>query len=79
MTQANYGCHNRAPFKATLQVQDGWAGVVLGDGTPSRAPAMKTVPFRNVPDCQYKDTDLGKADARCVGCCWRDVQEVTLA
>ena len=60
------GCHNRAPYKSFLPVQDGW----YMDGH-SRTPRMVSVPFRMDPNCNYTHTELGQADARCLGCRWR--------
>jgi hypothetical protein len=30
------------------------------------------------PNCEYTKTDLGKADARCVGCKWREQNELAI-
>ena len=63
MTQQKVnGCHNRAPYKQTLQVQDGWV-----DGKRN----MVTIPFAMSNDCQYRHTELGKADVACNGCRWK--------
>lgn len=64
---APYACHNRPPFVRELLAQDGW--ITWGQ---SRAPVMVKIPFVNSRECQYRHTDLGKADARCDGCTWRD-------
>jgi hypothetical protein len=55
-----YACHNRAPFKRTLTVQDGYKP----DGTRH----MIEVPFTMSPHCEYTTTELGRFDSRCVGC-----------
>lgn len=57
------GCHNRPEFRPATVVQDGW----FMDGV-TRVPRMVSVPFRMAPDCQYRHTDLGKADPACEGC-----------
>ena len=62
----SYGCHNRAPFKASIPVQDGW----YLDGY-TRTPRMVAQPFRMEPQCQYTHTELGRADQRCSECKWR--------
>jgi len=38
-------------------------------GCHNRAPYKE--PIRMSPNCEYTKTDLGQADARCVGCKWR--------
>jgi hypothetical protein len=67
MSQTPYACHNRAPFKDTLVVQDGW---YMRDGADTRAPRMKTIQFKNERSCIYTTSDLGKVDPRCNGCSW---------
>ena len=62
----SYGCHNRAPFKTSTPVQNGW----WLDGV-TRYPKMHAQPFRMSPECQYTHTELGRADKRCNGCRWR--------
>lgn len=57
------GCHNRAPFRTTLVVQDGW----FMDGV-TRVPRMVAAPFRMAPDCRYTHTELGQADTGCTDC-----------
>lgn len=58
-----YACHNREPYGQTVRMQDGWL-----EGGPYRVAEMKDVPFRMNPNCQYRYTELGKADKRCDGC-----------
>lgn len=53
----SYGCYNRAHFRATLEVQDGW--------NKNGTRRMVTVPVRSEPDCMY---DLKDKDKRCEGC-----------
>ncbi len=65
-----YGCHNREPFRETVMVQDGWTQ--SKPEASSRLPRMVATPFRMSQLCEYRHTDLGKADARCVGCKWRE-------
>lgn len=65
---SQYGCHNRAPFKDHFLAQDGrdvWSSGVTG---PRLIPIFVDVPFRMSPICNYTNTDLGQADARCHGC-----------
>ena len=59
----SYRCFNHRPFRDTMMVQDGY--YMTGD---TRIPKMVKVPFRMSRECEYSKTDLGKADARCVGC-----------
>lgn len=60
-------CHNRAPFKPWLMVQNGW----YMDGF-TRAPRMETFPFRNTVACVYSaDPLIGSKDAGCAGCRWK--------
>lgn len=80
MSQMPYGCHNRAPFKQTLVVQDGYHDMRDGHGNPCRVPKYKDIAFRNSEECSYTSTDLGQADPRCVGCSWRvEKREVAAA
>jgi hypothetical protein len=58
-----YGCHNRAPFKKE------WVGYGIDGETGNLVKA--SYPFRMASDCQYTLTELGQADKRCEGCCWR--------
>lgn len=60
------GCHNRAPYKSSVVVQDGWE--YMGS---TRIPIVKEVPFVMTTDCNYKTTELGKNDERCNGCKWK--------
>lgn len=32
---------------------------------------VKEIPDEMTKDCQYRHTDLGKADKKCEGCKWR--------
>lgn len=57
-TSQGYGCYNRDSFKGTV--------------TMVKAGQTVTWPFRMDPDCQYQKTELGKVDARCVGCVWNE-------
>lgn len=66
MSASTYGCRNRPEYRAVVVVQDGW----YLDGT-TRVPRMAAVPFRQSPDCQYTHSELGRADAGCIGCKWR--------
>lgn len=45
-------------------------------GCHNRAPYKE--PHRMSPNCEYTKTDLGKADARCVGCKWREQNELAI-
>lgn len=58
-----YSCFNRAPYRSHLKVVDGY----WDDGL-QRIAKLASVPFRMNPACQYTHTALGAADARCVGC-----------
>lgn len=51
------GCHNRAPLKKTLMVQDGW--------TEDGRRIMKEIPFAMSTDCRH---DKRSTDPRCKGC-----------
>lgn len=52
-----YGCHNRAPYRETSVVQDGWND----DGTRR----MINIRFRMSRDCRY---DRSLDDSACNGC-----------
>jgi hypothetical protein len=60
------GCFNRAEYKPTLKVQDGYQPDAWY--TDARVAKMVTVPFVMAPDCQYTLTEAGKKDVNCVGC-----------
>ena len=62
-----YGCHNRKPLRDTALVQDGWAR----NGYHVEARHTVSIPDEMTKDCQYRHTDLGKADKKCEGCKWR--------
>ena len=52
MNQSRNGCHNRAPFKPHY----------FATGSDKPIPHVMTT------DCQYRHTDLGKADPKCTDC-----------
>lgn len=60
-----YACHNREPFRQTVELQS--PTVVDGQVVATTT----TFPFRMRQDCSYTTTELGQADERCVGCHWR--------
>lgn len=57
-----YGCYNRAPFKETIWVQDGWY-----DTTVRMQPRMVQIPDPMSKECNYSKTH---PDPRCEGCRW---------
>lgn len=57
------GCHNREPYKKSVDVQDGWTNV--------QTRRMITIPFPMTTDCQYTLSELGQRDEKCIGCKWR--------
>jgi hypothetical protein len=59
-----YGCFNRAPFRPTVRVQQGY--------TQDGRRKMELIPFVNSMDCQYRLSELSKQDSGCDGCKWRD-------
>ena len=62
------GCHNRADYKPSYWVQDGYYDSEPGM-PPARIPRMVEVPFTMSPDCRYThDALVGERDARCAGC-----------
>lgn len=64
---SRYACHNRAPFRQTVELRN------------ERGEVVTSFPFRMAPDCRYTRTDLGQADARCAGCKHRSTTEGTHA
>ncbi len=70
MQDKKHGCHNRAPYKSEVIVQDGWAYAQHED-VMSRIPVMKAIPFTMTTDCNYTHTELGRTDKCCAGCKWR--------
>ena len=69
-----YGCHNRAPFKETVETVSVEAVPMGGMFEARQITGVVTRSWPNVftKDCQYRKTDLGKADPGCVGCKWRE-------
>lgn len=67
------GCHDRAPFKAEMHVQDGWSASAYENtrAITTRSQVVKPVPFRMAADCRYTHSDLGQADKGCTGCRWK--------
>lgn len=70
---AHYGCYNRDEFVETVMVQDGYHEY-KDQTVHARVPLMVASPFRMSRGCEYRKTDLGKADPRCVGCKRREAQ-----
>ena len=70
LQQSLYGCYNRASFRETVRVQDGYT-----DGGSHRIAHMVEAPFRLSRGCEYAKTDLGKVDRHCLGCEHRRVNE----
>lgn len=68
MQDKKHGCHNRAPYKSEVKVQDGWQ---YAEGSMSRTPVMKNIPFTMTTECNYTHTELGRTDKCCAGCKWR--------
>jgi hypothetical protein len=64
------GCHNHPPHKDELVTHS--AEIVWRKGYPTVEVVTRS--FKNNFDrtCQYRKTDLGKADPGCVGCKWRE-------
>lgn len=56
MTTARYGCWNRNPYRDYH--------------IPTGAENLRKyrIPHVMTRDCQYRLTELGKSDAKCVGC-----------
>lgn len=63
-----YRCFNRPPFRETFHAQDGW---FHREGADTRLPKIVNIPFRMSKQCEYSLSDLGKADAGCAGCEWK--------
>lgn len=61
---ALHGCYDRAPFVATVQVQDGW--------TADQRRIMREIPSFGSKDCEYAKSGLGATDPGCAGCKWRN-------
>jgi hypothetical protein len=61
--QKPYGCFNRPEFRTVYPAQDGW----WVDGT-TRVAKLTSIPFRMNFECQYRHSELGKADKNCIGC-----------
>ena len=62
------GCFDRKPFAATQTIGK---ELVLQDGALVSRPVQ--IPNFSVADssCHYTLSDLGRADAGCLGCKWR--------
>lgn len=63
------GCFNRAPFKESVTVQDGYTH---SPNATTRLPKMVKVPFGMEMTCQYTQTTLGRIDESCNGCKWKE-------
>lgn len=63
MTQT-HSCHNRPPYRETLEVQAGWHG----DGTRR----MVLIPAVNTKDCSHARIGLAQTDPACNDCRWRN-------
>lgn len=68
MSARLYGCHNRPPFVATQTI--GRELVLRGLNLVSQ-PVQ--IPNFSAADsaCHFTRSDLGRADAGCLGCRWR--------
>lgn len=65
-----YGCFDRPPYKSSQ--------VLYGHDSLTGKVITIEIPNRLAQDCRYTHTDLGQADARCLGCKWRvDKRPVT--
>ena len=60
-----YGCFDRAPFKETMPVQDGY--YKHQDGW-TVTPRIVKSPFKMAKTCQFALTELGRVDPLCDGC-----------
>jgi hypothetical protein len=65
---SRYGCYNRAPFRESMPVQNGW---VNSPNATTRLPRMQPSPFRMARECQFTLTELGQTDPKCDGCKWK--------
>lgn len=63
-----HGCYNRAPFKNTVMVQDGYESGRTPKGA-IRIPHMVEIPDPMSRDCKY---DMRDTDPSCMGCKWVD-------
>lgn len=63
-----YACFDRPPFRTAVPMQDGWRTVNFTRDGGTREPVMVSAPFRMEMDCNYRTTELGRADPRCAGC-----------
>lgn len=65
-------CYNRADFKKTMLVQDGYKKVTVapayGVAVAITVPNMVEIQVRNSTDCCYTLSKEGQADSDCVGC-----------
>lgn len=59
------GCFNRAPFRASYPVQDGW---FYDESGMTRQPKIVMQPHVLSKDCRYS---VDTKDAACQGCEWR--------
>ena len=61
-----YGCHNRSAFVVKYPAPDGhWL-----DGHEFTIKAA-SINVTGTKSCQFTLSELGRTDARCVGCYWR--------
>lgn len=63
-----YGCYNRADFKNTIEVQDGWHHRLFEyqDGSDDRVCRMVVIKDTSTKPCVYTLTH--QSDPHCIGC-----------
>ena len=71
MTHKN-GCHNRPQFPALIPIPATYRISIEGHQVDAVAHEMKAYPFAR--ECQYRLTELGKADKGCTDCVHKDVK-----
>ena len=71
MTPPRYGCWGHAPYRPHILLDGDYKIDEHGD----LVREVIRIPFRMAMGCEYKKTELGKDDPKCVGCTWKDWNE----
>ena len=71
MTHKN-GCWGRAPFDALIPIPAIYPIKIEGHIVMAEADEMSPYPFAR--ECQYRLTELGKADKGCDGCVHKETK-----
>lgn len=66
-----YGCHNRKPYVQSYPALD-----VEWDTFGRRIEKERFIRIFGQPTCQYRLTELGKQDVKCIDCIHKEIYDV---